>query len=229
MLNSSRKLRCRRVPPGSEAPGACEEWDEMYNSSDDPDLNALRQAGKANYAIWVHDFASRLDAEAGNALRTFYKGGACVPCLGRMLYDYLRFEFHVAFLELRPNLAFQLASAASSNGVKNERGRRLMKEMRTYQNFAAMKLIEGVKLHCKGHVHYAKLALLLNHGESCSPTLEGGPSGPASFQKIRTKYTKRMLRYRASRGIPDLPVHIALSLPDEDARDFDVFMKSRTR
>lgn len=229
LLNSSRKLRCRRVPPGSETPGDCEEWDEIYNSSDDPELNALRQVGKANYAIWVHDFASRLDAKTGKALRTFYRDGACLPCLGRMLYDYLRLEFHVTFLELRPNLASQLASAASPNDVNNERGRRLMNEMRTLQNFAAMKLIEGVKIHCKGRVHYAKLAHLLNHGESCSLTLEGGPSGPMSFPKIRTKYTERMLRHRESCGIPDQPILTMLSLSLEKAREFYLFMKSRTR
>ncbi len=70
LLNSPLYRRCRSGLYGPEPLGECEEWDGGFNTSTDSDLHYFRQANLRNYAIWIHEFADRLDVEAENALRT---------------------------------------------------------------------------------------------------------------------------------------------------------------
>jgi hypothetical protein len=227
LLNSSRYTCCRRGPNGPERPGECEEWDDSYNTSDDPEINSLRQADQANYAVWIHEFANRLDAGTEQALQALQNAGACMPCIGRMIYAYLRGEYLASYLEPQPLLRKLRGTAAFPAGLMKVRGRRSLIRKRAQQNFASLLLVTAIKGQCSGRAHCEKLAILLNHGKSCPSPLQGGFFAPTRFPSIDTAFTERLLRYRAWRGDPHYYSQTVLSLPFEKVRDLSRFMQSR--
>jgi len=229
LLNSSVYACCRRGPHGPERPSECEEWDGSYNTSDDPEINLLRQADQANYTVWIREFANRLDAGVEQALRTLQSAGACMPCIGRMLYAYLRGEYIAYYLEPQPLLHKLRGTAAFPAGLKKVKGLRSLIRKRAQQNFASLLLVTAIKSHCRGRAHYEKLAILLNHGKSCPSPLHEGFFSPTKFPLIKTVFTARLLWYRAWRGDAHFYLQTVLSLPYENARDLSRFMQSRRR
>ena len=202
LLNSGFYACCRRGPNGPERPGECEVWDGRPNMSNDPEINLLRQADLKNYAVWIREFANRLDAGVEQALLTLQSAGACMPCIGRMLYDYLRNEYLAYYLQPQPLLGKLRGTTQFPAKLVKVRSLRSLIRKWGQQNFVTLRLITAVKSHCKGRAHYEKLAILLDYGKSCPSPLYGGFFAPTKFPLINTFFTERLLRYRAWRADP---------------------------
>jgi len=235
LMNSSRYRRCTR-PTGRERPSGCEEWDDNFNTSDDPEVNKLRRKDQENYAIWLHEFANSLDVGVEQALNAFAKAGACMPCLGRTIYAYLRGEYLLFLFSLKPpgrkmhGFPPFLAKVLKVGGRRPKvRGQRSLNWVRAAQNFACMLFATELKNQCNGRPRYERLAVLLNHGKSCTSPLDGGYVEPIQFGAIRTEFTERLLRYRAWRGSFDHYTKTFLSLPLEEVHALSQFMKSRKK
>lgn len=219
LFNSSRYHRCRRGPYGPESPGECEEWDCDWNTSVDPEIGSHRRAGQAHYEIWIHEFAIRLNVEIEEALKAFDHAGACMPCLGRILYDFLREEYQATYLKPQPLLDYLQESGAFPPALIADKGQSQQTLKAALQQLTCMRLITAVQSHCNGKAHFKKLAMLLNHGKSC-PALNGD-----SFGLIETEYNEALLRYRSSHGNPLLYAYMILSLSLAKVWEFIQFMR----
>lgn len=226
LFNSSRYHRCRRGPYGPESLGECEDWDGGYNTSVDPEIDAHRRAAQANYGIWIHEFATRLDVEIEQALEAFDHAGACIPCLGRMLYDFLREEYLVADLEPQSLLNYLRKNGAFPQSIVKDKGQNPQTLKAALQQFTCMRLIIAVQSHCNGEAHFKKLAMLLNNGKSC-PALNRDSIGSGRCPSLETEYTEFLLRYRSSHGNPLLYVQMILSVQLAKVWEFMRFMRSK--
>ncbi len=226
LLNSSQYHRCRRGPYGPESPGECEEWDSGYDTSVDLEKDSHIKVFQADYAIWIHEFANRLNVEIEEALKAFDHAGACIPCLGRMLYDFLREEYVVTHLEPQLLLDYLRKNGAFPQKLVEEIGQNSQTLKAALQQFTCMRLITAVQSHCNGEAHFRKLAMLLNHGKSCPP-LYGESLGSSRYPLIETEYNEALLRYRAFHGNPLLSVYMLFSLSLAKVWEFVQFMRGR--
>jgi hypothetical protein len=226
LFNSSRYHRCRKGPYGPESPGECEEWDSGYNTSVDPEEDLHRKAFQANYEIWIHEFANRLNVEIEQALEAFDHAGACMPCLGRTLYVFLREEYLVTYLEPQPLLNHLRENGAFTSSLVEDIGQVSQNLKAALQQFTCKRLITTVQSHCNGFAHFERLASLLNHGKLC-PSLNGDSFGSSRYPLIKTEYNEALLRYRTSHGNPRLLIFEILSLPLAKVWEFTQFMRSK--
>jgi hypothetical protein len=220
---------CRKKQDESVWSCECQEWDQEYNTSDDPEVNQLRQAHLANYAIWIHEFAHRLDPEIECALKTFDHDGACMACLGRMSFDYLCAEYLMSSMEKIPLLRYLTRNGALPEDLSPSSNRSSRNLQNAFQNFECLRLVTAIQSHCGGNIHYEKLAQLLNHGKSCPSPLDGSTLEPIRFPLIETEFTQDLLSYRASNGDPQFYLQTFFSLPLAKASEFSQFMRSRTK
>jgi len=224
LFNSSQYHRCRRGPYGPESPGECEEWDCDWNTSVYPEIDSHRRAGQAHYAIWIHELANRLNVEIEEALEAFDHAGACIPCLGRMLYDFLREEYQVTYLKPQPLLDYLRESGAFPPDLIADKRQNSQTLKAALQQFICMRLITAAQSHCNGEAHFKKLAMLLNHGKSC-PALNGDSFESNRYPLIEIEYNEALLRYRSSHGNPLLYVYMILSLSLAKVWEFIQFMR----
>jgi len=210
LFNSSQYHRCRRGPYGPESPGECEEWDCDWNTSVYPEIDSHRRAGQAHYAIWIHEFANRLNVEIEEALEAFDHAGACIPCLGRMLYDFLREEYQVTYLKPQPLLDYLRESGAFPPDLIADKRQNSQTLKAALQQFICMRLITAAQSHC--------------NGESC-PALNGDSFESNRYPLIEIEYNEALLRYRSSHGNPLLYVYMILSLSLAKVWEFIQFMR----
>ncbi len=149
-----------------------------------------------------------------------------MPCLGRMLYDYLRHKYMMPYIKYQPSLRRLRGNSEFPRGLAKVKGEAEQVEMRAHRNFACRRLISAVQSHCGGYAHYEKLAILLNHGKSCPSPLQDGYFGPIRLQLIKTNFSERMLRHRSSLANPFLIYLVILSLPLKRVWEFMNFMRS---
>ena len=206
--------------------GECGDWDGTYSSSDDPKVDLRRRCDQRNYYVWLDAFCLYLGREEADALSTLEGAGACVPCIGRILYTFLRSEFILMPQEgteervHSPNFPTTFRKPLSRLGIAIK-GALL--------NYVAWKTICAIISHC-GHPYYAQLALLLNHGASVPCQVKGGSIPFYSFSLIETEFKQDLLRKRATRGGANPIRALLLVTKDmslEQLRSLTVWLRSK--
>jgi hypothetical protein len=177
LLDSSAHKRCRENKAGVSE---CQYWDSAFHSAENPELDRQRKIDIANYRLWIEHFVKEADGHVRSSLATFNDAGFCMPCLGRVLYDFLRGEYALLHLD-------------------KGKGKEASKRRQTICATQCNSLFADVIQAC-GKPHYKQIALMLNHGTRIEVPFEGGVLGTMNFRDIKTEFTPRMLRYRASVG-----------------------------
>jgi|GEM_PF-2727669 len=206
----------------------CMQWDSGYNTADDELLNSRRECDQTNYFVWMNGFCEYLDPEAEQSLLLLQRKGGCVPCIGRLIYQYLRMEYMKSFMVQQEDFEFLRDSPDFPNNLRKPRGRKERGLRDAVMDWLTLELVQTIESQC-GHRYYEHLALLLNCG-SCFPShLLGGVFGDTRFHCIEIdNYTEAMLRARADRADP-LGTFVSLTndLSPERLQRLLSYMRSR--
>ncbi len=191
LSNSSKNSSCARKE--------CVQWDSGYNSANDELLNSRREKDRANYFVWMSEFCEHLDPEVEKTLLLLQGKGGCIPCIGRLIYQYLRIEYSKSFMVQQEQFETLRESPDFPDNLRKPEGRREQRLKDAFMDWMTLDLAQAVASQCK-HPYYEHLALLLNHGWSFCTHLLGGVFGATRFHLIDVYYTEAMLRARVDRA-----------------------------
>jgi len=193
LSNSSNNASCARKE--------CVQWDSGYNSPDDDLLNERRKKDQANYFVWLNEFCEHLDPEVEKTLLVLQRKGGCVPCIGRLIYQYLRAEYLKPFMVPQEHFETLRQSPDFPDNLRKPAGRREREWGNRFIDWTTLELVQIVASQC-AHPYFEHLALLLNHGRSFPTHLLEGGFGANRFHLIDVDYNEAMLRARANRADP---------------------------
>jgi len=179
----------------------CVQWDSEYNSADDDLLNGRREKDQQNYFVWLNKFCEHLDPEVEKTLLLLQRKGACVPCIGRLIYQYLRAECLKPFMVPQEQFETLRQSPDFPDNLRNPVGRKERKWGNGFIDWFTLQVVQTVTGQCR-RPYYEHLALLLNHGGSFPVHLMDGVFGANRFHLIDVNYNEAMLRARANRADP---------------------------
>lgn len=193
LCNSSKNASCTLKE--------CVQWDSGYNSADNEPLNSRREKDQENYFVWMNEFCEHLDPEVEETLLLLHRKGGCMPCIGRLIYQYLRSEFLKTFMVCQEHFETLRQSPDFPDNLRKPKGRIERKLRDALMDSITNGLVQAVVSQC-AHPYYERLALLLNHGRSFPTHLLGGVIGANRFHLIDVEYNEAMLRTRANRADP---------------------------
>ena len=193
LCNSSKNASCTVK--------GCVQWDSGYNSADNEPLNSQREKDQENYFVWMNEFCEHLDPEVEDSLLLLHRKGGCMPCIGRLIYQYLRSEYMKAFMVPQKYFETLRQSPDFPDNLRKPKGRMERKLRDGFMDWVTLGLVQEVASQCT-HSYYERLALLLNHGRNFPSHLLSGVLGANRFHLIDVDYNEAMLRRRANRADP---------------------------
>lgn len=192
---------CNSIENASCDYKGCVVWDSGYNAAADEPLNTRREKDQENYFAWMEDFCKHLDPEVEKTLDLLKGKGGCMPCIGRLIFLYLRSECLKEFMVPQEEIEILRQSPDFPDNLRKPIGRRERGLRDGFMDWQTHSVITEVAAQCK-RPHYAHLALLLNHGGSFPSHLLDGVFGADRFHLIEVEYSESMLRSRANRADP---------------------------
>lgn len=179
----------------------CIQWDSGYNSAVEEPLNGRREKDQENYFLWMEQFCNHLGPEVEESLIVLQRKGGCMPCIGRMIYQYLCVEFFSQYLFHNKDIESLRESPEFPDNLPKVQGRAERVQRDALMRWITGQVVQVVVSQCN-HPNYDHLAVLLNHGCSFPVHLLGGSFGAYRFQLLEVEYNGPMLRARADGADP---------------------------
>ncbi len=227
--NKWKDRLCNSIENASCDYKGCVQWDSGYNAAADEPLDGRRKNDQANYFSWMKDFCEHLGPEVEKTLNLLQRKGGCMPCIGRLIYMYLRSECLKEFMVPQKEFEILRQSPDFPDNLRKPKGRLERKLSDGFMDWQTGALVGEVANQCK-RPHYEHLARLLNHGCSFPSHLLNGVFGANRFHLIDFDYSEAMLRSRAKRADPLATFTSIIDLlPAEALQDLVPYMRNMAK